>query len=71
MTDILVIDYQSQRVLVTEVDTIRLCKREYLAQQHAQHPTTFKKVCKRTQHVTANNVGSCWPTKLLPRLPGK
>ena len=27
-----------------------------------QHPTT----CKRTQHVTSNNVWSCWPTMLRP-----
>ena len=25
-----------------------------------QHPTTCNIVCKRTQHVTSNNVGSCW-----------
>ena len=31
-----------------------------------QHPTTCNRVCKRTQHVTANNVGSCWPTMLRP-----
>ena len=24
-----------------------------------QHPTTCNRVCKRTQHVTSNNVGSC------------
>ena len=29
-----------------------------------QHPTTCNRVCKRTQHVTSNNVGSCWPTML-------
>ena len=29
-------------------------------QQHA------KMVCKRTQHVTPNSAGSCWPTILLP-----
>ena len=29
-----------------------------------QHPTTCNRVCKRTQHVTSNNVGSCWPTVL-------
>ena len=28
-----------------------------------QHPTTCKSVCKRAQHVTSNNVGSCWPTR--------
>ena len=31
-----------------------------------QHPTTCNRVCKRTQHVTSNNVGSCWPTMLRP-----
>ena len=29
-----------------------------------QHPTTCNRVWKRTQHVTSNNVGSCWPTIL-------
>ena len=31
-----------------------------------QHPTTCNRVWKRTQHVTSNNVGSCWPTMLRP-----
>ena len=31
-----------------------------------QHATTCNKVCKRTQHITFNNVGSCWSTMLLP-----
>ena len=31
-----------------------------------QHPTTCNRVCQRTQHVTSNNVGSGWPTMLLP-----
>ena len=31
-----------------------------------QHPTTCNRVCKRTQHVSSNNVGSCWPTMLRP-----
>ena len=31
-----------------------------------QDPTTCNGVCKRTQHVTSNNVGSCWPTMLRP-----
>ena len=31
-----------------------------------QHPTTCNRVCKRTQHVTSNNVGSCWPAMLRP-----
>ena len=29
-----------------------------------QHPTTCNSVCKRTQHVTSNNVGGCWPAML-------
>ena len=29
-----------------------------------QHPTTGNRMCKRTQHVTSNNFGSCWPTTL-------
>ena len=31
-----------------------------------QPPTTYNRVCKRTQHVTSNNAGSCWPTMLRP-----
>ena len=31
-----------------------------------QHPTTCNRVCKWTQHVTSNNVGSCWPAMLRP-----
>ena len=31
-----------------------------------QHPTTCNWVRKRTQHVTSNNVGSCWSTMLRP-----
>ena len=31
-----------------------------------QHTATGKRVCKRTQHVTSNNVGSCWLRMLLP-----
>ena len=31
-----------------------------------QHPATCNRVCKRTQHVTSNNVGSCWSTMLRP-----
>ena len=30
-----------------------------------QHPTKCKRVCKRTQHVTSNNVGSC-SLRILP-----
>ena len=29
-----------------------------------QHPATCNRVCKRAQHVTSHNVGSCWPTTL-------
>ena len=28
--------------------------------------TTCNMVCKRTQHVTSNNVASCWPRMLRP-----
>jgi len=35
-----------------------------------QQATTCNRVCKRTQHVTSNNVGSCWPTKLRPFVRG-
>ena len=31
-----------------------------------QHPTTCNRVCKRTQHITSNNVGICWPKILHP-----
>ena len=31
-----------------------------------QHSTTCNRMCKWTQHVTSNNVGSCWPTMLRP-----
>ena len=31
-----------------------------------QHPTTCNRVCKRTQHVTSNNIGLCWATILRP-----
>ena len=31
-----------------------------------QHATTCNRVCNRTQHVTSNNVGSCWSTMLRP-----
>ena len=33
-----------------------------LSQQHA----TCNRVRKRTQHVTSDSVGSCWPTMLRP-----
>ena len=31
-----------------------------------QPPTTWNRGRKRTQQVTSNNVGSCWPTTLRP-----
>ena len=31
-----------------------------------QHSKTCNRVCKRTQHVTSNSVGSCWSTMLRP-----
>ena len=31
-----------------------------------QHATTSNWVCKRTQHVTSNHIGSCWSTMLCP-----
>ena len=34
--------------------------------KNTTHPTTCNKVCKRKQHVTSNNSGSCWPTMLSP-----
>ena len=39
---------------------------QILHKNSQQHATTCSRVCKRTQHVTSNNVGSCWPTKLGP-----
>ena len=33
-----------------------------------QHTTTCNRVCKPTQHVTSNNVGTCWPTMPRKRL---
>ena len=37
-----------------------------LRENTQQHPTTCNRVCKRTQHITSNNVGSCWSTMLRP-----
>ena len=42
--------------------TLRKNSRPNNTQKHA---TTRDRVCKRTQHVTSNNVGSLWPTMLL------
>ena len=37
-----------------------------LCNNKQQHPTTCNRVCKRMEHVTSSNVGSCWPTMLRP-----
>ena len=37
-----------------------------LCNNSQQHPTTCNRVCKRTQHVTFNSVGSCWSTMMRP-----
>ena len=37
---------------------------EKLSNFAQQHPTACNRVCKQTQLVTSNNVGSCWPTML-------
>ena len=37
-----------------------------LPNNRQQHPTTYNRVWKRTQHVTSNNVGGCWSTMLRP-----
>ena len=35
-----------------------------LCNNKQQHPTSYNRVYKRTQHVTSNNVGSWWPTMM-------
>ena len=35
-------------------------------QQHATTSNNMQQGVQTTQHVTSNNVGSCWPTMLLP-----
>ena len=45
-------------------------KRLTLRNNSQQHTTTCNRMCKRTQHVTSNNVGSCWLTKGRPFTPG-
>ena len=44
----------------------KLDRFQILRNNTQQHPTICNRVCKRTQHVTANIVGSCWPTMLRP-----
>ena len=39
---------------------------QILRNNYQQHVTICNRVCKRTQHVKPNNVGSCWPTMLRP-----
>ena len=39
---------------------------QLLRNNSQQHATICNRVCKRTKHVTSNNVGSCWPTMLRP-----
>ena len=46
---------------------------ELLARKFDQFQTSCNnsqqiRVCKRTQHATPSNVGSCWPTMLRPSL---
>ena len=41
-----------------------------LCSNSQQHATTCNRGCKRTQHVTSNKVGRCWPTMLRPFPPG-
>ena len=43
--------------LAKKSDRFKLC---------AAFPTTCNRVCKRTEHVTSNKVGRCWPTMLRP-----
>ena len=35
-----------------------------------QHATTCNRMCKRTPHLSFNNVGSCWPKMLRPFVRG-
>ena len=44
----------------------KLDRFQTLPNNSQQHTATCNKVCKRTQHVTSNNVGNCWPAKLCP-----
>ena len=51
--------------------TQKFDKFQILRNNFQQHTTTCsRQVCKRTQHVTSNSVGSCWPTKLRPFAQG-
>ena len=38
--------------------------------QHEQHGTTCNSACKRTQQLTSNNAGSCWPSIMHPHAWG-
>ena len=48
----------------------KLDRAQTLRSNTQQHPTTCNRVCRQTQHVTPNNVGSCWPTILRPFVRG-
>ena len=39
---------------------------ENLRNNSQQHLSSCNGVCKRTQHVTSTNLGSCWSTMLRP-----
>ena len=39
---------------------------ENLRNNSQQHLSSCNRVCKRTQHVTSTNFGSCWSTMLRP-----
>ena len=51
--------------------TQKFDKFQILRNNFQQHTTTCsRQLCKRTEHVTSNSVGSCWPTKLRPFAQG-
>ena len=51
--------------------TQKFDKFQILRNNFQQHTTTCsRQVCKRTEHVTSNSVGSCWSTKLRPFAQG-
>ena len=49
-----------------EVFSQKFDRFQTLRNNSQQHVTACKRVCRWTQHVTSNNVGSCWPTMLRP-----
>ena len=48
------------------VRSLKFDRFQALRKTFQQHATTCNRVYKRTQHVTSNNVGSCWQTTLGP-----